>query len=67
VFSGALSELTRSEAAGLVERAGGKVSSSVSKNTDYLVLGDEPGSKLEKARELGLKIIDEKGFRELLP
>ncbi|MFO8192272.1 MAG: NAD-dependent DNA ligase LigA [Bacillota bacterium] len=66
VFSGALSEFTRSEAAELVEKAGGKVSSSVSGKTDYLVLGDEPGSKVEKARELGIKIIDEKEFKALL-
>ncbi|OPL12355.1 MAG: DNA ligase (NAD(+)) LigA [Firmicutes bacterium ML8_F2] len=66
VFSGALSELTRSEAAELVEKAGGKVSSSVSGKTDYLVLGDEPGSKVEKAGELGVKIIDEKDFKVLL-
>ncbi|MDY6825760.1 MAG: NAD-dependent DNA ligase LigA [Bacillota bacterium] len=67
VFSGSLSELTRSEAADLVEKAGGKVSSSVSGKTDYLVLGDEPGSKLQKARELNVKIIEEKEFRNLLP
>ncbi len=48
-----------------IEAAGGKVIDSVSKNTDYLVLGENPGSKYEKARALGLKIIAEKDLRKL--
>jgi len=66
VFSGALSSYTREEAAEIVEERGGRVSSSVSKKTDYLVAGDEPGSKLEKARQLGVKVISENEFEALL-
>ncbi len=66
VFSGALDEFTRDQARSLVEERGGKVTSSVSKNTDYLVAGEDPGSKLDKARELGVKVIDEAGFKEVL-
>jgi len=49
----------------LVEDAGGKVSSAVSKKTDYLIAGEEAGSKLDKARELGVKVIDEKQMEQL--
>ncbi len=66
VFSGALEQLTRSEAAALVAEQGGRVSAAVSRKTDYLVAGDKPGSKLERARELGVAVIDEHAFRELL-
>ncbi len=66
VFSGALEEFTRDEAAALVEELGGNVTSSVSKKTDYLVAGEDPGSKLEKARALGVEILDEPGFKEVL-
>ncbi len=66
VFSGALEEFTRDQAADLVEERGGKVASSVSKKTDYLVAGEDPGSKLEKARNLGVEILDETGFKEVL-
>lgn len=62
VFTGGLDNFTRSEAKEKVLSAGGKVSSSVSKNTDYVVAGESTGSKLEKARELGLKILDEEQF-----
>lgn len=66
VFSGSLQDFTRDEAAALVEENGGRVSSSVSKKTDYLVAGDEPGSKLNKARDLGVEIINEASFKELI-
>jgi len=66
VLTGALSGFTRKEATEAIERAGGTVTSSVSKNTDYLVVGEEPGSKLDKAQSLGIPILDETRFRELL-
>jgi DNA ligase (NAD+) len=66
VLTGALPALTRDEATALIEAAGGKVSGSVSKKTDYVVAGVEAGSKLAKAQELGVRILDEQGLRELL-
>ncbi len=65
VFSGVLEEYTRDEAASLVESRGGRVSSSVSKKTDYLVAGAEPGGKLERARELGVEVINEEEFKKI--
>jgi len=59
VLTGTLPSLTREEAAAKIEAAGGKVSGSVSKKTDYVVAGAEAGSKLDKAQQLGVKIIDE--------
>ncbi len=59
VLTGTLPNLKREEATAKIEAAGGKVSSSVSKKTDYVVAGEEAGSKLEKAQKLGVKIIDE--------
>jgi NAD-dependent DNA ligase len=59
VLTGTLRHLKREEAAAKIEAAGGKVSGSVSKKTDYVVAGEEAGSKLEKAQKLGVKIIDE--------
>jgi DNA ligase (NAD+) len=66
VLTGTLPELTREEAAALVKSAGGKVTSSVSKKTDYVVAGDSPGSKLAKAEKFGTEILDEAGLRELV-
>nr|MBA2600585.1 NAD-dependent DNA ligase LigA [Actinomycetota bacterium] len=66
VLTGSLEGFSRSEAAAAVEERGGKVGSSVSKKTDYVVVGDSPGSKHDKAVELGLEILDEAGFAALL-
>jgi DNA ligase (NAD+) len=66
VLTGTLPSLTREEATALIEGDGGKVASSVSKKTDFVVAGDEAGSKLERAQVLGVKIIDEAGLKALL-
>jgi DNA ligase (NAD+) len=66
VLTGTLPTLGRDEARDLIEKAGGKVSGSVSKKTDYVVAGEEAGSKLTKAQELGVAILDEAGLRALL-
>lgn len=66
VLTGTLPHLTRDEATRLIESAGGKVANSVSRKTDYVVAGDAPGSKLTRARELGIPILDEDGLRKLL-
>jgi DNA ligase (NAD+) len=66
VLTGTLPELTREEAAALIKAAGGKVVNSVSKKTDYVVAGENPGSKLAKAEKYETKILDEAGFRALL-
>jgi DNA ligase (NAD+) len=66
VLTGTLPELTREEAAALVKSAGGKVTNSVSKKTDYVVAGENPGSKLENAEKFGTEILDEAGLRALL-
>jgi DNA ligase (NAD+) len=66
VLTGTLPNLKREEAAAKIEAAGGKVGGSVSKKTDYVVAGEEAGSKLEKAQKLGVKIIDETGLLKLL-
>jgi len=66
VITGTLPTLSRDEAKDLIEAAGGKASGSVSKKTDWLVAGEEAGSKLDKARELGVPILDEAGLRALL-
>ncbi|MFZ5467861.1 MAG: NAD-dependent DNA ligase LigA [Myxococcota bacterium] len=66
VLTGGLSTLTREQAKEEVERRGGRVSGSVSKKTDFVVAGEEAGSKLKKAQELGVRVLDEKAFVELL-
>jgi DNA ligase (NAD+) len=57
--------MSRREITSFVERHGGRVTGSVSKSTDYLVAGESPGSKLERARELGVAVVDEAGLLEL--
>ena len=66
VLTGSLPSLSRDAASALIRDAGGNVTGSVSKNTDFLLTGEEAGSKLEKAKELGVKILTEKEFLELL-
>ncbi|HEX3127925.1 MAG TPA: NAD-dependent DNA ligase LigA, partial [Thermoanaerobaculia bacterium] len=66
VFTGGLSRISRSEAQKLVESLGAKATGSVSKSTDYVVVGEDAGSKADDARRLGLKTLDENGFVELL-
>jgi DNA ligase (NAD+) len=66
VLTGTLPNLTRDEAAGKIEDAGGKVTGSVSKKTDYVVAGESAGSKLDKASKLGITVIGEKELVELL-
>jgi DNA ligase (NAD+) len=66
VLTGTLPKMTREEATAKIEAAGGKVSGSVSKKTDFVLAGAEAGSKLEKAQELGVKILDEAEFLKML-
>ena len=66
VLTGTLESYTRAEATALIEKNGGQTSSSVSKNTDYVLAGKEAGSKLSKAQSLGIKVIDEQTFKNLL-
>jgi DNA ligase (NAD+) len=66
VFTGTLEQFSRDEAADMVRKRGGKVSGSVSSKTDYVVVGAEPGSKYQKARELGVTILSEDQFLNLL-
>jgi len=67
VLTGALQQMTRSEASEAIKNAGGKVSSSVSKNTDYVVVGGSPGSKYARAQKLGIEILTEEQFILMLP
>ena len=66
VLTGTLPSLAREEAKAMLEAAGAKVAGSVSKKTHYVVAGAEAGSKLDKAQELGITILDEQGLRDLL-
>ena len=65
VVTGTLASFTRDGIKEFIQSNGGKVAGSVSKNTDYLVLGENPGSKFDKAKELGVPIINEEKLREL--
>jgi len=65
VITGTLPNYSRDAAKKMIEDAGGKVTDSVSKKTDYVIAGEDPGSKLDKARELGVKVIDEKEMEQL--
>ena len=64
VITGSFSSFKRNEISELIEKEGGKVSGSVSKKTDYLICGEAPGSKLEKAKELGIKVLNEEDFKK---
>ena len=66
VLTGTLPDLTRDEAGAMVKRAGGKVTNSVSKKTDFVIAGDSAGSKLEKAEKLGVPVLDREGLDRLL-
>ena len=66
VLTGTLANYSRDEARKMIENAGGKVTGSVSKKTDYVVAGADAGSKLDKARELGVAVIDEKEMEKLV-
>ncbi len=66
VLTGTLPNMTRDEAKGLIESHGGKIASSVSKKTDYVVAGENPGSKLDRAQQLGVPVMDEDGLRTLI-
>jgi DNA ligase (NAD+) len=66
VVTGTLKNYSRDEIHNYIKKLGGKVSNSVSKNTDYLICGESPGSKLEKARAIGVKVISEEEFEELV-
>jgi DNA ligase (NAD+) len=66
VFTGALQTFGRDEARNLVESLGGLTASSVSKKVDYVVVGEDPGSKFDKAKELGIKILSEEAFKKMI-
>ena len=65
-MTGTLNQITRNDASRLIENRGGKVTSSVTKNTDVVIVGDKPGSKYNKAMELGITIWGEDAFLELI-
>jgi DNA ligase (NAD+) len=66
VLTGTLPNLSREDAKAMIESAGGKVSGSVSKKTTYVIAGEEAGSKLDKAQELKVPVLDEAGLLKLL-
>jgi DNA ligase (NAD+) len=66
VVTGSLKDFTRDAAKEAIESRGGKAAPAVSKNTDFVVAGDAAGSKLQKAEELGVAVLDEAGFKSLL-
>jgi DNA ligase (NAD+) len=65
VLTGEMKNFTRDEAKGMIRKAGGVVTSSVSRKTDYVLAGKNPGSKYQKAQELGVKIIEEEEFKKM--
>jgi DNA ligase (NAD+) len=66
VLTGTLDTMTREEATALIAERGGRVSSSVSKKTDFVLAGRDAGSKLQKAQDLGVRILDEREFSAML-
>ena len=66
VLTGTLEKYTRDEASEIIEKLGGKTSSSVSKKTDFVLAGEDAGSKLRKANELGVKVITENDFEDMI-
>ncbi len=66
VITGSLDSMSREEAGAKIRALGGKVSSSVSKDTSAVIAGSDPGSKLDKATKLGVKVLDEKDFLEMI-
>jgi DNA ligase (NAD+) len=66
VVTGTLENLSRTQAESAIKQAGGKIAAGVSSKTDYVVVGQKPGSKLDKARKLGVKTIDEAALMRLL-
>ena len=67
VFTGTMEKMSRAEAKDRAEKIGMRVSNSISKKTDFLVAGEKSGSKLKKAQDLGVKILSEKGWFEMIP
>ena len=66
VLTGKLTLFSRDQAQEIIEKCGGKVASSVSAKTDFVVAGEDAGSKLKKANELGIKVIDEEAFKVMV-
>jgi len=66
VLTGTLKDFSRTQAKEIINKLGGRVTGSVSKKTDYVVIGEDPGSKYQKALELGVTIINEKEFKRII-